>query len=250
MILDVLNSTLSKKTVQTPTMADNSSFMKIANIDQKAIDVVSGYIRQCQKLLPKNNIYYTIPSLVEQMCITYYWIHEYFTVYGDNITLDKINNIASSILDEYNIETIYGNIIIDDKPIIYKWIFKILKLESIIIIGIDSSNKQFCNGDYATKRNTNSYYSYGSDGLKFGHNESEQFEVEGEYGYCFKTGDIVIMELNVFDKTLGYYINNKYFGIAFDNIDFKNRYYNIGVMFVAAENSIQLTEFNQIHINN
>ena len=82
------------------TEKENSIFVKIKNIDEKIKDIVCGYIRRCQYLLPNNNPYYNIPSLVEHLCITYYWISEYFTDHGNSITVNEQKNIATNT-DDY-----------------------------------------------------------------------------------------------------------------------------------------------------
>ena len=63
--------------------------------DQRTKDIVNGFIKQYQKLLSKNNIYhYNIPSLIQNLCLNYYWIKEYFTFHGVDIILNKDKTIA------------------------------------------------------------------------------------------------------------------------------------------------------------
>ena len=102
-----------------------STFVNTKNIDDRIIYAVSGYLRRCQLLIPRNNVYYNIPSLVEYLCINYYRITEYFTSHGNYITLNDDKSIAQTIVNQR--DTVYGNIEINNtKPMIYKWIFKIL----------------------------------------------------------------------------------------------------------------------------
>ena len=98
------------------------TFGSSKDVDQRTKDIVIGYIKQCQKLLPfKNNSYYNIPPLIEHVCIYYYWIKEYFTDHGDSIILNDDKNIATNTVDSY--ETVYGNILIKRIDNLYqiKW---------------------------------------------------------------------------------------------------------------------------------
>ena len=90
------------------------NFADIKKVKPKIRNTVSGYIRKCQHvLLPKNNPYYNIPSLIYFICIAYYNQREYFTKHGKNITLNKECNTISS--DSFISNTAYGNIdIIND----------------------------------------------------------------------------------------------------------------------------------------
>ena len=54
----------------------------------------------------------------------------------------------------------------------------------------------------------------------------------------------ITMQLNVKDKTLEYYVNHKHQGIAFDNIDFNEKVYNMAVSIVTTREkcTIELLE--------
>ena len=71
------------------TSLSSNWFVKIKDVDNKKKLIVMGYIRIYQNLFENNNTYYNIPSLVQYLCIAYYWIAEYFTIHGDNINLIK-----------------------------------------------------------------------------------------------------------------------------------------------------------------
>ena len=90
-----------------------SSFTRAKQANQRNKDIVNGFIKQCQNLFDKNNIYhYNIPSLISNLCIDYFWISEYFTLHGSDITLNKDKNIVTLI--GYKANTIYGNVDIDN----------------------------------------------------------------------------------------------------------------------------------------
>ena len=50
----------------------------IKSIDQKIKDVIHGYIRNVQKEMPQDNIYFTIPALVIHWIMIFYYIAEHF----------------------------------------------------------------------------------------------------------------------------------------------------------------------------
>eukprot|EP01084_Bolivina_argentea_P297262 512103_1 len=201
-------------------------------IDDKTKNIVYGYIRRYRKLLPNDIIYYDIPSLVQHLCISYYWTpKEYFTYHGIHMSVNTARNVATMNKEGYNPEgvTVYGNIDIDDSLLIYKWSFKIIHDDdSAMSIGIDSSNKpeKFCNNTFVFE-NSNDFYAIRNNGWKYSFLIANEEESEPYSGWT--QGDTVKMELNTMQKTLGYYVNDKYHGIAFDNIDCKNKTYKMAV---------------------
>ena len=64
------------------------NIVDIKNVDDITKKIVFGYIARCQKILPKNNTYYNIPSLVSHICILYYWNPEFWSVYGNGIIVN------------------------------------------------------------------------------------------------------------------------------------------------------------------
>ena len=64
-------------------------------IDQRTQNIVDGYIRMIQKIFPwRQNIYYTIPPLINSICLNYYHIPIRFNEeqHGENLLFinDKI----------------------------------------------------------------------------------------------------------------------------------------------------------------
>ena len=122
--------------------------INIKKVDDITKNAVYGFMRRCQKLLPCDNPYYNIPLLIKNICINYYWISEYFTSHGSNFRLNDKKNMVTNTGGW--LDTAYGNIEIDSKPILYEWYFKIIQ-DGDIFIGIDSSNKEFINADFSKK---------------------------------------------------------------------------------------------------
>ena len=57
------------------------------------------------------------------------------------------------------------------------------------------------------------------------------------------------MELNIINKNLRYFKNNKDLGIAFENIDFDKKEYHLAISMYSCKDSIKLTNFEQIVSN-
>ena len=74
-------------------MSQCSNFAKISTFDDRIKKIVFGFIRNSQKLLPKNNQYYNIPDLVIQICLLYYLINDKFDkkCIGNQMFLDEKN---------------------------------------------------------------------------------------------------------------------------------------------------------------
>ena len=70
-------------------------FEQIKQATKKEKLIISGYIRRCKSMLPKNNSYYNIPELVYFICIAFYRDIEYFTKYGDDVKINDKRNKAS-----------------------------------------------------------------------------------------------------------------------------------------------------------
>ena len=95
-----------------------SSIITAKYADQRTKNIVYGFIKQCQQLLNKNNIYhYNIPSSIQNLCLNYFWICEYFTLHGSDITLNKDKNIAK-VNEKHSNGTVYGNFDINNNPLL------------------------------------------------------------------------------------------------------------------------------------
>ena len=213
-------------------------------IDEKTKFIVSGYIRKCQLLLQsKNNAYYNIPLLVEHICISYYWIAEYFSKYGKGIAI-KMDDSCS---------TLYGNIQIDHYPMIYKWTFKIIQNIDQMDIGI--ADWDGADGDHIDDRFTESCQSYNDPrrfyamderGLKISFHD-RMYTRYSNHGRI-DNGDLITMtlDINLSSSTLSYSINGEDQGIAFRDIEFKNKTYKMAIFMECKQDQIQLVDFKQI----
>ena len=221
-----------------------SSFLETKKCDKRTRSIVYEYIRRCQLLLPQNNPYYNIAELIKHLCISYYFTREYFTKHGNNITLNDKQNIAKKSGKHY--DTVYGNIDIDgSSPMRYIWTFKIIQIEYEMDIGIDASNKLYCNTWFHNKdKNKSHFYALAEDGRRSAHNTPLYDEHCDEN---FANGVIIKMELNVPLATLAFFIDNKYQGVAFKDIDFRNKVFNMAIFMGMPDDEIELIDFEQIY---
>ena len=87
-------------------MASPFNLKYLKHCDKKTTNVVNGYIHEAQKLFPWTKCsYFIIPQLVNQICLSFYWIRFTFNkeFIGDNLkfldekTITKINKDAHSL---------------------------------------------------------------------------------------------------------------------------------------------------------
>ena len=74
----------------------SANFEKIKNIKQRDKDIVNGFIKKCELLLPKNNSYYNIAQLIHYLISLYYVSQEYFTKHGYNMSLNNECNMVTT----------------------------------------------------------------------------------------------------------------------------------------------------------
>eukprot|EP01084_Bolivina_argentea_P155838 271557_1 len=222
---------------------DNMKF-----VDQYTIDLVHGYINESLQYLPIDNV----PKLVTTTCILFCFIKEHFHEYGNCMTINETLDIISMRSVRIKRNTVYGMLEINPKTntIIYIWTIKILKHNGAynIYIGIDSSQYPFYyrNADF-TNNDGNPHYSYGSSGRIYCFEDTISGE---EYGKEWTEGDIIKMKLHTKNKTLKYYVNNIDQGIAFKNIEMKNKIYHMVVSLCSKHNnavSVQIIESQKVY---
>ena len=121
-------------------MSDNLKY------SQRDKDVIFGFIRNAQRLLPfKENPYYTIPALVAYVVLPYFAAIEYFTKHGTAMTLSDDKFTCKNNRRTWS--TVYCAFDINDKTnynkVIWDLLINIPKSETLAVLGIDGSNKNF-----------------------------------------------------------------------------------------------------------
>ena len=250
-----------------------TNFDVIKLIDQRTKDIVNGFIKDVQSLLPNNkNTYYNIPSLVMMIITLYYYKPEYFTVHGNYIKLNEDKNViqymykamedAKFIPSYQRHNTVYGNIIINRNSTgKYIWKFNIIEpnTEAIICIGIDSSNKQMKDDmfykSYINKSTFYGYQCYGDEdddedgGFRMYNgsvdvNLDVKYTSQEDYGVIYSAEkNEITMELDMNKKTLKYYVNGMDQGILWNNINFKNDQQYAMCVSLDENMTLQLSDF-------
>lgn len=222
--------------------------------DQSIKDIVNGYIRNCQSLLPSNKVYFNIPKLVYQFCLAFYYETEGFIKKcGRGIKISGVqNNIITNTLNGWN--TAYGKFVIDsqvNKNVIYEWKFEIKELNvksgSKICIGIESSYSQlnqyfFIGAGHRLTCKERYFYGMHSSGSRYAHNICDTSHSNRK----LKTNDIVTMRLNILQNKLSFDVNDKECMI-FKNVDLSQKYH-IGICCCRENDSVQLLQFKCLNI--
>lgn len=206
------------------------NWLKVS-VPQATKDCVAGYIRETQRIMPKNNPYYNIPSLIKYVVIYYYYQREIFNKHGKLIKLTENNTVATKEKAKiYN--NVFGSTSIDfSKNIIYKWEFKILDLDKYapnhIGIGIccqdDIKPHHYrCFIDENDCKENIRLLCWNTGGTECTNNYSVSND-----RLPFIEDDIVKMELNTTQKTFTFTVNDKesiQFGITKDDVLFSHFY--------------------------
>ena len=236
-----------------------SFFQRYKQADQHTIDIVNGYIKRKQTLLPFiQNVYYMIQSLVTHLIIAFFYNPEFFTDHDENfIKLNEARDIATYFKGDDDCKTVYGNFKINKHCYFSKfiWEYKIMRQDDFLVIsiGLDTSNKShaknaFDDSDY----NLAPFYAFESKSCepKVYANDLNLKWHEKRYGvdYGQQEGAIVIMEFDAKKMTLRYYVNGEDQGIAFDDTQLVPLTDNVNYIAAISVNndvSIQLLRFEQ-----
>eukprot|EP01084_Bolivina_argentea_P249529 417760_1 len=204
--------------------------------DKKAKYIVSRYIKESQTLLPRSNVYYTIPTLVEHLCLTYYYIMNPFGNKSKRITISgKHNNIATRTQGS-GWKTVFGTEWLPSNTNkIYEYVFECLENDDSNNIGLGFvTNKHHL--DVERDVGSDESYIYLRDGWR----SNAQYA-----NVTFVAGDIIKLILNLSNKEITVIKND---GTQKDSkqVIFKNIQkgsdisYMLHIMFYKVKNSIKL----------
>lgn len=207
--------------------------------------IINGYVRS-QLLI---NININLPPLISSVLASFYDTRETFsqtqsspliTVNNEHFAPIAIYPIFTDNYSKYNpglTATFYGSLEIDGtSPFIYRWKIKIIEVgtNAICVIGIDRSwGESKEHGNFCKPYSCYSYYDhyainwlgdkhypfYDEDEVyRYCHTIQDQADKYGNDLYEFNAGDTITMEFNVPLRTLSFFKNDKYLGIAFYDI--------------------------------
>ena len=242
---------------------------KLKSIGNDTKYLVFAFIHECELLFDKDNSYYNIPDLVGYICLAYYYISEYFTVYGDHITYDALTNTVENdsklwseiqkSLDEDDLDpwnktqphqTAYGNVCIDvdnNAISVYIWTFKIICCDTSICIGIESSNKRFASYDFTDvdRDAVDANVRFFAHGEGNGWTSLKRFPVEKGDDIEFVDGDIIKFTLNMKFKEIIIVKESENEKITYTLPDefFDGCIFNLAVMLYSIGDSVQIVDF-------
>ena len=218
------------------------SLEDVKSIDQNTKYTIYGFIRNMQKQISRDNIYYTIPELVIHWILLYFYIADQFDpeycsnsyqLSANNCTITKLNQddstafltkVVSKGVHKWKFilhkKVSYGNIIIG------VWKSKYTKSTQQVVRGADARGRYY--GYYVSHRSLTN----GDKSLR----NLQYADVDG------KDGDIIEMILDLNSFKLEYNKNGKSLGIAFDNISRCD--YVVCIEIVKEPNSIELLSYN------
>ena len=226
------------------------AFLKqIKFIEQTTRSLVNGFVYESQSLLPKDNHYFIIPSLVIYTILYYFYDPERFDQCDQGIKLNDERTIATQTLPMGEYKTVYGTKLIPPNiKGIYEWKFKAFNVprSDYHLIGIHSftNYKKLIHDDcseghnHKTEKGSSSHFWAATDG-------GYKYSVKGYEPFLeckWKHGDTITMILNTAQSTLSFGRNNKDSIIAFKDIALNEETYMI-IIVGDREIAIELLSF-------
>eukprot|EP01084_Bolivina_argentea_P212518 361225_1 len=219
-------------------------FSKSQCIDERSRNLTFGYIRNIENIN-------TVPFGIKNICLLYYFETEAFGKHGEKLIISSSSNRKCNDIvhrtDTGDVNCVFGTVVIglDNYPnAIYCWSFKVTLYPSPMLnvwpfvqllydspfIGIVSARKAINNDCFSKKEYA--YNFYGRDttwkSLKC-NNYNLTIASYGAYDKI-KSGDIIKMEVDLKNKSIKYFHNNKDLGFTFNEIDLNYKYY-LGISF-------------------
>ena len=192
------------------------SLKQVKYIDQGAKDLVFGYARQ----LP---LQMAISVMINYICLLYYYLVPEKFIYSESNmeissseesdgTKNDVVRILKCSADHPSFFNVHGNVIINPKEnpnIIATWTIKVGSGQCII--GIHSKYDDYHSyGKWERSKN----YGWSGGGLILGTNTYKFDNVD-----TFGKDDIIRIEMDVGQRTLKFYKNNKITNVMFNDID-------------------------------
>ena len=186
-------------------------------VDQRTKDVVTGYLKEVQMLLPSDNVYFTIPDLIYYWIMLYCYQWEFLQQNGDGIELSPERTKAKVKFEPKSdyAAIVHGNVVINEETITYPgskyvcvWEIKVIQF---------AKNKTFSIEIGLTNTQDNhKYYGFAHDGTIIASGIYMRYS-----STHWEQGDIIKMKLNMVKDTNGtkgtveFFINNVSHGSAF-----------------------------------
>eukprot|EP01084_Bolivina_argentea_P000398 750_1 len=225
------------------------AFSKLKCVDETSKNIMFGYIRNIEKI-------YNAPLAVKHLCLLYYFETEEFGAHSEKLVISsssktKHNDIVHQI-DRTFWNSVFGLVVIssDNNPnAIYCWSFKVTfnaptYHTTAPSIGIVSDTKAIDDYCFSDRDREDEYHYYGWE-TTWKEIRSNNVDITTKHPFGdypkIKSGDILKMEVNLKNKSIKHFYNDKDLGIAFNNIDLNYKYY-LGISF-ADQDRVQIVDF-------
>ena len=205
------------------------SFQKLLKmVDDRSKDSVFGYIRQSRDTSKDA----AIPMMIQYCCLRYYFINEYFSKHGNNLTISDNGQIVTALESGLNSKhnSAHGNIIIDptnEYITQYEWKIQLLKFRGGYF------------GIAPFESSSDSGYKLGL----LGGTITNHKEIYGYAGRIYQN-DTISMVFNVTDKSLSFHHNGTDLGNIPYTIDMKRKYKMIVTLFTKNQ-SVQMLQYKE-----
>ena len=223
------------------TSTSNARLENVKLIDKRTKDCVNGYTRKLQKLYPNDNSYFIIPSLAIHWIMLYYHVWEEFDPDFRGHYKSSANNTIIEKLKQ-NYTSTYLRMVASKG--IHKWLFKINKISSTMIIGVWKAKYP--------KSTSQLFHDYRAKGKYYGWNLWQQNTTSGDgenkhskHSYSdrrCKDGDQIQMILDLGKLQLSYELNGNSLGTTFERIE--DCGYVVGVVIRNVGNSLHFVSYN------
>ncbi len=218
----------------------------VKNVDPHIKDCVFGYVKDAQQLLPDDNVYYTIPTLIVHWILLYYFIKEQFDeeCCNSNYELSSNNTIVTKIKSCY--KTAYLTQIVSAG--VHKWTFKMIRQPTPLttVIGVWKT-KYLADPNIDVDEANGKYYGYSSTHGRTTIGDYNLNDIVSlKYGVrkC-KEGDVIEMILDLNKLQLKYIASGEDFGVAFNDIE--NTSYRVAVCVHQQGDIFQFLKYEEMY---
>ena len=202
-----------------------SSLKNIKSIKQRPKDLIFGYIRKSTQSIT----YTTIPTMINYLCLLYYYLLKDKFVKPDHMmeisSSDKNDDTKKDIVNAHICNewlSVNGDIIINpmkNPNVIATWTVKVNARNCQIGIHSSYENKlhSFGNANHPN-------YGWWASHADFGAMIQTKMNISYNKDW-FVCNDVIKMQLNVPEKKLVFFKNNRKTNIVFENIDLSSSYH-------------------------
>ena len=219
-----------------------SMFEEVKSADQRQTDIVSGYIREYERMLDVTTYSSkSVPPLVVVTCLYYYFEREQFDVmhHHQYISLSKENMMITRTKTGEGLAYLC---VIAEKGTHF-WRFKWTKQSSpcYAAFGVWKTSHSLHSGNHMLAAHKDKCYAFKTGQQHASMKIGLHFHASDEYGRKCREGDIVGMRLDLNEGVLAYTVNGHDYGVA-ANID-KGKSYRAFVYLYRNGDAVELLSY-------